>query len=156
MYKRLSIIIALTMLSGCFNSSTTPKEPTEAERLKDSVDDAKRSPGIQAIVDKGRADIPGMPGYQLHYMVSVRVGYWPHNIYIVEKNGKPVSGADVAARVMKREDSVSVTVDNSEVSSIIHCKDVEECKKQLAALERESNPDYKKYQELKQKFEPQK
>lgn len=54
------------------------------------------------IEDKGAVDIAAYPGYKLRALrVDLGVGRAPHHLYILEKDGEPVSGASPASNKEK-------------------------------------------------------
>lgn len=89
-YAVLAGLMLLSGLAGC------------------SSDEDSDTPVKPVLTDHGVLEVPGKPGYQLRYY-SRKVNGRTHHIYILEKDGAPVAGADL--NTTSDKDPLTITSD---------------------------------------------
>lgn len=150
----LMSVVAL-LLSACDSNNENPnKNPST-----DVVEHTKKLGVMDNLIENGVVDLPGKPGYKVRQYINYHHSTPSHYLYLVEKDGVPVSGmAESHSNGKAGELTIAVQVAGGKTvpgGRTIECVEIAECKKILAEIDTEEE-ERRKYEELKKKYEPQK
>lgn len=72
---------------------------------------------VGGVIDAGAVDLPNRPGYKLRSYVVLRPKMGQHFVYVIEKDGTPVAGAQTTTSTGQHQDTVSSDVANTDSPS---------------------------------------
>lgn len=128
-------IALLAGLSGCGKADPSTVRPVTRT--------------VGSVVDAGAVDLPNRPGYRLRHYEVLRDMQVRHYLYVIEKDDVPVAGVDGQYQSGKTRVSVDTIVATPQLAKA--CEPPENC---MSDAERQKMyEDYRRYQELKAKFE---
>lgn len=153
--RALAVVSTIAvLLSACDKNTENPNKNPSA----DLVEHAKGVGAMDNLIENGVTDLPGKPGYKVRQYINYHRHNPNHYLYLVEKDGVPVSGmAESHSNGKAGELTVSVQVAGGKTvpgGRTIECAEIAECKKILAGIDTEE-AERSKYEELKKKYEPQ-